>query len=122
MTDYTSTLGTIGDVKTPPGLGVNTADEKQMFKAALEFERFFLQHLMQGMDAATKALKGDESGEESAGGSTAAYTDMARDQLTQAMLDGGGIGLASMIYKQITGQQGIDGVHPPASGNKGGGA
>lgn len=105
--DSTSILGPSGDVVAPPGLKVETPEQKDLFKAALEFERFFLQHMMKQMDSATKAM--GETGE--GGGDVAAstYRDMANDQLVQSMLDGGGLGLASTLYGQLAEQAGIAG-------------
>lgn len=123
MTELSNIIGTgNGELRIPAGVDATTDDQKDMYRASLEFERFFLSHLMKGMDEATKALKGDD---DSGDGTTTAYNDMARDQLTQALLDGGGVGLAAMIYNQISGNQTTNGVVPPtkpAIGNEGGNA
>lgn len=91
-------LGT-GDIKPPPGVRVETQDQKDLYRATMEFERFFVQHMMEGMQNATKALGGDDDSAGSAGMST--YSDMANDQMVQSVLDGGGLGLAASLYQQI---------------------
>jgi Rod binding domain-containing protein len=56
------------------------------------------------MQNAGSLLSEDEPG---GGSSTASYRDLASDQLTQAVLDGGGLGLASMLYGQINESLGL---------------
>jgi Rod binding domain-containing protein len=82
-----------------------------MYRACLEFERFFVGHMLKGMDDGTKALSGGDdagggSSDESSGAATStagvsAYQDMVRDQMTQAVLDGGGLGVAGVLYGQM---------------------
>lgn len=97
--DPTSVLGS-GEFVAPPGLKVETQEQRELYRAALEFERFFLQHMMKQADAATKALGSEEAG--GAGDvSTSTYRDMANDQLVQSMLDSGGLGMASSLYTQL---------------------
>ncbi len=91
-------LGT-GDINPPPGVRVETPEQKDLYRATMEFERFFVQHMMEGMKNATKSLSGDDAATGSAGMST--YNDMAQDQMVQAVLDGGGLGLAASLYQQI---------------------
>ena len=105
-------LGT-GEIKIPSGINATTPEQKQMYRAALEFERFFVSHLMKQMDAGTKALAAG-SGEEDNAASIGAYQDMVRDQMTQSVLDGGGLGLASIIYNQVSGV-GSSTYVPPAA-------
>ena len=101
--DPTSTFGT-EPITPPPGVKLDTPEQEQMFRAALEFERFFVQQMLKPMEKAG-TMMGDEDG--GVGGSTAGYKDMAGDQLTQAVLDGGGLGLASSLYGQMAEAAGI---------------
>jgi len=103
-----SALGSGSEVVAPVGLGVKTPEQKELFQAAAEFERFFLNHMVKQMAAVTKEIGGtdDEAGA-AADSSTSAYQDMANDQLVQSMLDGGGLGLASVMYGQLAEQAGV---------------
>lgn len=116
--DVQNILGS-SEVVIPPGVNATSPEQQDLYRAALEFERFFVTHLMRQMDDATKALKvGGEDSDEGIGGSTAAYDDMVRDQMAQAVLDGGGLGLASVIYSQVSGQAG-GGAGPATGGGAG---
>lgn len=99
----TSTLGT-EPLTPPPGVTLDTPEQEQMYRASLEFERFFVQQLLKPMEGAGKLL-GDEG--EGGSGATSGYEDLARDQLTQAVLDGGGLGLAATLYGQLAEASGI---------------
>ena len=76
-----------------------------MYRASLEFERVFVQQMLKPMQNAGSLL-GDEDGGASGAG-TDGYKDMAQDQLTQAILDGGGLGLAASMYGQMAEAMGI---------------
>jgi Rod binding domain-containing protein len=109
--DPTSTLGN-EPLKLPPGLQLDTPEQQNLYRATLEFERVFVQQLMKPMDEAGKMFS-DEDGENSSG-SVSGYQDMAKDQLTQAVLDGGGLGIASTLYTQLAEAAGI-GPKPTAT-------
>jgi len=104
--DPTSVLGN-NDIKPPPGLKVDTPDQKNLYRASMEFERFFLQNMMKSMNAATKAISADDGKETEGTAGSSNYQDMAQDQMVQSMLDGGGIGLAATLYQQMGEQSGI---------------
>ena len=94
----------------PPGVKLDTPEKEQMYRASLEFERFFVQQMLKPMEGAGSML-GDEEG---GGSSTAGYKDMAQDQLTQAVLDGGGLGMAATIYGQMAEAAGLADAPAPA--------
>jgi Rod binding domain-containing protein len=110
--DPTSTFGS-QPLTPPPGVRLDTPEQEQMYRATLEFERFFVQQLLKPMQSA-----GSMFSEEDGSGSTSGYNDLAQDQLTQAVLDGGGLGLASTLYGQLAAASGIAG----APGSNGGSA
>ena len=56
------------------------------------------------MKNASKAIGGDET---SSDAGTSTYNDMAQDQMVQAVLDGGGLGLAAVMYQQIGENTGV---------------
>ena len=114
-----TTLGT-EPITPPPGVKLDTPEQEQMYRASLEFERFFVQQMLKPMEGAGSLL-----GEEEAGtGATGGYKDMAQDQLTQAVLDGGGLGLAATLYGQMAEAAGIAAapVKVPATPKPDGGA
>ena len=106
LNSTTAALGT-GELNPPPGIELRTQEERDLYRATLEFERFFVQQLLKDMQKSAKLL-GDEQG---AGGgltgSTSGYSDMAQDQLVQSVLDGGGLGLAGILYSQVAASAGI---------------
>lgn len=96
-------------ITPPPGIRLDTPEQEQTYRVALEFERFFVQQLTKDMQASSSM-----SGEEQEG-SLAGYRDLAQDQLTQAVLDGGGLGLAGVLYGQLAEQAGIGGSDDAAA-------
>jgi Rod binding domain-containing protein len=97
-----------GDVQIPVGVNATTPEQKETYKAAAEFERFFVSYMMKQMNSATDSLTaGDDDDGNSAvsTGGTDQYKDMIQDQMTQAILDGGGLGIAAIIYNQVQDQQ-----------------
>jgi Rod binding domain-containing protein len=106
--DPTSILGS-EPLNLPPGLKLDTAEQQSLYRATLEFERVFVQQLMKPMDDAGKMLSDDESSN-----STTGYQDLAKDQLTQAVLDGGGLGIATTLYTQLAEAAGIGATKLPA--------
>lgn len=88
----------------PPGVALDTPEQEQLFRASLEFERFFVQQLLKPMESAGSLLGDEEGGGTS---SMSGYADMAQDQLTQAVLDGGGLGLSALLYGQMADALGV---------------
>jgi Rod binding domain-containing protein len=105
--DPTSTLGS-EPLTPPPGLKLDTPEQQQLYRASLEFERVFVQQLLKPMDDAGKMFSDDEDDGDSSTGSISGYQDMANDQMTQAVLDGGGLGIASSLYTQLAESAGVD--------------
>jgi len=119
--DPTSSFGT-EPLNPPAGIKLDTPEQEQMYRATLEFERFFVQQMLKPMQEAGK-LMGDDDGAQAVGGSTDGYKDMATDQMTQAVLDGGGLGLAASLYGQMAEAAGIaTKVAKPAATTEGSGS
>lgn len=97
-----------------------------MYRVSLEFERYFVQQLLKPMQSAGSMFGGEDGGSQS----TSGYQDMAQDQLTQSVLDGGGLGLAATLYGQMAEAAGIasgdsaatDGGSSSSDGSTGGAA
>lgn len=116
--DPTSILGS-EPLNPPPGLKLETKEQQELYRATLEFERFFVQQLLKPMQSAGSMFSDSDSGT----GATAGYQDMAQDQLTQSVLDGGGLGMAAALYTQIADATGISTLDktPAESTNETGG-
>jgi Rod binding domain-containing protein len=71
-------------------------DAKEAYSAALGFERMLVKQLTKSLTDSS-ALGADKDG----GGSPAAYREMIGDSIADAITQGGGIGLAHEIYKQV---------------------
>jgi Rod binding domain-containing protein len=103
----------------PTELHITTPEQKQVFASAQEFERYFVQQLLKPMQNAGKMLGGGDdasSGQDATSASgMSGYSDMAQDQMTQAVLDGGGLGIASSMYTQMAQAAGIS-TAPAAAG------
>ena len=95
------------DLVIPAGLKVETPEQRELYRASLEFERFFVQSMVKQADASTSALGSGEEDGGLGGAGTSAYKDMTNDQLVQSMLDGGGLGIASAIYTQMAEAAGL---------------
>ncbi|MCW2927564.1 MAG: hypothetical protein JWM86_1532 [Thermoleophilia bacterium] len=103
--DPTSSLGSTSPLTPPPGVTLETPEQQQMYRVSLEFERFFVQQLLKPMENAGTSVPGADESDSS--GSTSGYQDLAQDQLTQSVLDGGGLGLAATLYGQMAEAAGI---------------
>jgi Rod binding domain-containing protein len=71
-------------------------EAKKAYGAALDFERMLVKQLTKSLTDSS-ALGGGEQGS----GSPAAYREMISDGIADAITQGGGIGLAHEIYKQV---------------------
>jgi Rod binding domain-containing protein len=105
VTSFNPSTSKLGDapITLPTGERITTAEQREVYESALEFERYFVQQLLKPMEKSGSLLGEGEEGSAGMSG----YRDMAQDQLTQAVLDGGGLGLASTIYGQMAEQAGI---------------
>ena len=73
-------------------------EAKEAYSAALGFERMLVKQLTKSLTDSA-ALGGGEDGKD--GGSPAAYREMISDGIADAITQGGGIGLAGDLYKQV---------------------
>lgn len=112
----TSTSLDTSHLVLPAGVKLDTPEQKQLYASALEFERYFVQQMLKPMEDAGSMLGGkDEGGDSAMGtGGMSGYKDMAQDQMTQSILDGGGLGMASTLYQQMADQLGLQTKAAPA--------
>lgn len=112
MTGIGDSLPPIDDLSIPANIHATTPEQKQLYSAAREFERTFVSYMVKQMNGAAKAIGGDEESD----ATVSSYQDMAQDQLTDALLNGGGFGIAASLYEQINGPtlgaNGADGDAP----------
>jgi Rod binding domain-containing protein len=81
----------------PPGVAApTTAAQKATYRQALDLEGVFTQHLV---DAMMQSAQGDDASA-IPGGSE--YMEMANQQVNQALINGGGLGLAGSLYAQLS--------------------
>ena len=81
----------------PPEVRNGGEEAKKAYGAALGFERMLVKQL-------TKSLTDSSalgSGQDGQGGSPPAYREMISDGIADAITQGGGIGLALDLYKQV---------------------
>jgi Rod binding domain-containing protein len=86
-------------VTLPPEVRAAGAAVQQQYRSALSFERVLLGQLTKAMQATVPA-----DGEDGAGATSAAtqtYKDMLPDQMADALVAGGGIGLASDLVRAL---------------------
>jgi Rod binding domain-containing protein len=74
-----------------------TKEDKKAYSAALGFESMLVKQLTKSLTDST-AIGGGEDGQS---GSPAAYREMISDGIADAITQGGGIGLAQDLYKQV---------------------
>ena len=79
----------------PAGVSApRSTDEKALYDACKGFEAVFVRQLVSGW---LKGARGDDA----ATGGQAIYQDMADEQMTKSLVDGGTFGLAGTLYGQL---------------------
>ena len=96
MSDGLSGISSLPAV-LPPEVREGGSEAKKAYGAALGFERMLVKQLTKSMTDSS-ALGAGEDGK---GGSPAAYREMISDGIADAITQGGGIGLALDLYKQV---------------------
>lgn len=90
-------------ITLPPEVRAAGAGAQQEYRSALAFERVLLGQLTKAMQATVPT--DDEDGEDGATSQTSAatqtYKDMLPDQMADALVAGGGVGLASDLVRSL---------------------
>ena len=76
----------------------NTKEEKELKKATEEFEAIFLKMMIDSMENTLNKENNPFFG----GKSEEIFQDMLNDERAKSMSQSGGIGLAEMLYKQLS--------------------
>jgi Rod binding domain-containing protein len=85
----------------PPEVRKGGKEAREAYTAAMNFEQMLVKQLTKSLSDSA-AVGGGSGDEESAeGGSPQAYRDMISDNIATAITQGGGLGIAQQLYKQI---------------------
>jgi Rod binding domain-containing protein len=85
----------------PPGVQApKTQKERALYQQALQFEGVFSQHLVDDMMQSAQGDDQDDSG------GMGLYRQMINQTLNDALVKGGGLGLAGAVYASLKQQQG----------------
>jgi Rod binding domain-containing protein len=108
--DPLSALPAVPDTALPADVRSGSSDDKQTYKAALAFERQLLTQLLQGLDTSSddSSDSSDDDGSSALGGADAAtnsYKQQLPDQMADAVINGGGTGLAENLYRALHQQE-----------------
>lgn len=91
-------------VRLPPEVRAAGADAQQEYRSALSFERVLLGQLTKAMQA-TVPTEGEDGEDGGTSAATQTYKNMLPGQMADALVAGGGIGLASDLVRSLrTGQ------------------
>ena len=88
--DTISAVGPLPNGVKPPA----TPAEKALYEACKSFEAVFARQIVDGW---MKGARGDDA----ATGGQGIYQDMADEQMTKSLVDGGSFGLAGTLYGQL---------------------
>ena len=107
--DPTGALPVVPDTALPADVRSGSNDDKQTYKAALAFERQLLTQLLQGLDTSSDDNSSSDDGSSVMDGTDAAtstYKQQLPEQMADAVINGGGTGLAEGLYRALRqGQQ-----------------
>ena len=84
----------------PPEVRKGGKEAREAYTAAMNFEQMLVKQLTKSLSDSAAIGGGDEAGE-GQGGSPQAYRDMISDNIATAITQGGGLGIAAELYKQI---------------------
>jgi Rod binding domain-containing protein len=107
--DPLGTLPAVPDTALPADVRTGGAKDKQTYQAALAFERQLLDQLLQSMTADTQDGSSDDTSDDGSGGSvmdtadaaTNVYKQQLPEQLADAVINGGGTGMAENLYRAL---------------------
>jgi Rod binding domain-containing protein len=107
--DPLSALPAVPDTALPADVRSGSNDDKQTYKAALAFERQLLTQLLQGLDTSNddSSDSSDDSGSvmDGSDAATSTYKQQLPDQMADAVINGGGTGLAENLYRALNQQE-----------------
>jgi Rod binding domain-containing protein len=106
--DPLSSLPVVPDTALPADVRTGSTKDKQTYQAALAFERQLLTQLLQSMtpdtqdDSSDDSSSGDDSSVlDGSDAATNAYKQQLPDQLADAVINGGGTGMAENLYRAL---------------------
>jgi Rod binding domain-containing protein len=102
--DPTGALPVVPDTALPADVRSGSTEDKQTYTAALAFERQLLTQILQGLDTSSQDDSTSDDGESVLDGSDAAtntYKQQLPEQMADAVINGGGTGLAENLYRAL---------------------
>jgi Rod binding domain-containing protein len=107
--DALSSLPVVPDTALPADVRSGSTEDKQTYQAALAFERQLLTQLMQSMtytatddsDSSSDDDSGDDELTSGSDAATSTYQQMMPEQMANAVINGGGTGLAENLYHAL---------------------
>ena len=107
--DPLSSLPVVPDTALPADVRNGSSDDKQTYKAALAFERQLLTQLLQGLapsdDDDSSSDDDSDSVQDGSDAATNAYKQQLPEQTADAVINGGGTGLAENLYRALRQEQ-----------------
>jgi Rod binding domain-containing protein len=107
--DPLSSLPVVPDTALPADVRNGSSDDKQTYKAALAFERQLLTQLLQGLapsdDDDSSSDDDSDSVLDGSDAATNAYKQQLPEQMADAVINGGGTGLAENLYRALRQEQ-----------------
>jgi len=107
MIDPTGALPAVPDTALPADVRNGSDTDKQTYKAALAFERQLLTQLLQGLDTSSDDNSTDDTSDDGdsvmsgTDAATSTYQQQLPDQMADAVINGGGTGLAENLYRAL---------------------
>jgi flagellar protein FlgJ len=80
---------------------VDSKDEKQLKKACKDFESYFINYIYKQMQSSVNSINNGEGIVKRSQGEDI-FTEMLADEYSKQATEQGGIGLADMMYKQLS--------------------
>lgn len=83
------------------GKAVDSKDEKQLKKACKDFESYFINYIYKQMQSSVNSINNGEGIVKRSQGEDI-FTEMLAEEYSKQATEQGGIGLADMMYKQLS--------------------
>jgi Rod binding domain-containing protein len=105
--DPLSALPVVPDSALPADVRTGSTKDKQTYQAALAFERQLLTQLLQSMTTDTQDDSSDDTSSDDGSvldgsdAATNAYKQQLPDQMADAVINGGGTGMAENLYRAM---------------------
>jgi Rod binding domain-containing protein len=97
-----SLIPAVDSAALPPDVRNGTAQDRRLYSVALGFERMLVEQLAQQMTSSLTSLgAGDEEDPGFGAGSASLFAEQLPGTLADAIVGGGGLGLATELYRAL---------------------